>query len=85
MLTFQSVSIIVGTSTVSNIGEYFDFLLNQSRHCAHSNLSRSRTFAPDGLMQKRHMSGNEISITEADRWFREGVDVDQVEIAERDG
>ncbi|GAA5990025.1 hypothetical protein JCM5350_003412, partial [Sporobolomyces pararoseus] len=42
------------------------------------------TFATDGLMQKRHMSGNEIPITEADRWFREGVEVDQVEIAERD-
>ncbi|GAA5882897.1 hypothetical protein JCM16303_006633 [Sporobolomyces ruberrimus] len=43
------------------------------------------TFASDGLMQKRHMSGNEIAIKEEDRWFEKGVDVDRVEISERDG
>ncbi|GAA6060661.1 hypothetical protein JCM10212_001217 [Sporobolomyces blumeae] len=43
------------------------------------------TFAQDGLMQKRQMSGNEISIEEEERWFRDGVDVDDVEIPERDG
>ncbi|KPV74169.1 uncharacterized protein RHOBADRAFT_8528, partial [Rhodotorula graminis WP1] len=32
------------------------------------------TFAPDGLMQKRHMSGNEVAIFEAERWFKDGVD-----------
>lgn len=36
-------------------------------------------------MQKRHMSGNEIAIKEEDRWFEKGVDVDRVEISERDG
>ncbi|GAA5940139.1 hypothetical protein JCM10213_008341 [Rhodosporidiobolus nylandii] len=43
------------------------------------------TFAPDGLMQKRHMSGNEIAIQESERWFQDGVDVDQVHISDRDG
>jgi hypothetical protein len=31
------------------------------------------------------MSGNEIPIDEGARWFKEEVDVDQVEIDERDG
>ncbi|GAA5933699.1 uncharacterized protein JCM15063_001386 [Sporobolomyces koalae] len=43
------------------------------------------TFASDGRMQKRHMSGNEITITQEERWFQDGVDIDSVEIAERDG
>ncbi|GAA5833040.1 hypothetical protein JCM11251_006489 [Rhodosporidiobolus azoricus] len=43
------------------------------------------TFAPDGLMEKRHMSGNEVVIKEEERWFTEGVDVDQIHIADRDG
>ncbi|KAI0401568.1 hypothetical protein F4802DRAFT_421318 [Xylaria palmicola] len=41
------------------------------------------TFAPDGLMRKRQMSGNDVPIDEADRWFRDGVDVNAVEIDER--
>ncbi|KAJ4994309.1 duf1348 domain containing protein [Stagonosporopsis vannaccii] len=40
------------------------------------------TFAEDGKMRKRQMSGNEIEITEADRWFKDGVDVNEVEISE---
>ncbi|GAA5825822.1 hypothetical protein JCM5353_002446 [Sporobolomyces roseus] len=43
------------------------------------------TFAPDGLMQKRQMSGNEVEIEEGERWFKDGVVVDDVEISERDG
>jgi len=31
------------------------------------------------------MSGNEIAIKEEERWFKDGVDVDDVEINERDG
>ncbi|EMR63951.1 hypothetical protein MGN70_013483 [Eutypa lata] len=41
------------------------------------------TFAADGLMRKRQMSGNDVSIAEAERWFRDGVDVNLVEIGER--
>ncbi|RYO88959.1 hypothetical protein DL764_008649 [Monosporascus ibericus] len=41
------------------------------------------TFAPDGLMRKRQMSGNDVSIAEEERWFRDGVDVDSVDIDER--
>lgn len=36
-------------------------------------------------MQKRQMSGNEVEIEEGERWFKDGVDVDDVEISERDG
>ncbi|GAA5954673.1 hypothetical protein JCM3765_003851 [Sporobolomyces pararoseus] len=62
--------------------EYF----NQTENCWKRTYGLEHwTFASDGLMQKRHMSGNEISIGEEDRWFKEGVDVDEVEIAERDG
>ncbi|KAI5474604.1 hypothetical protein MNV49_002736 [Pseudohyphozyma bogoriensis] len=43
------------------------------------------TFADDGLMKKRHMSGNEISIGDDDRWFKPGVDVDAVEISDVHG
>ncbi|MCJ1435648.1 hypothetical protein MMC27_005023 [Xylographa pallens] len=41
------------------------------------------TFDMDGRMRKRMMSGNDVEIGEADRWFREGVDVDGVEIGEK--
>ncbi|KAF3045284.1 hypothetical protein E8E11_006024 [Didymella keratinophila] len=40
------------------------------------------TFAEDGKMRKRQMSGNDIEICEADRWFKEGADVNEVEISE---
>lgn len=40
------------------------------------------TFAPDGRMRKRQMSGNDVVIEEGERWFREGVDVNAVEIGE---
>lgn len=39
------------------------------------------TFAADGRMEKRMMSGNDIEIGREERWFHEGVeDVDTVEI-----
>ncbi|KAF2830195.1 DUF1348-domain-containing protein [Ophiobolus disseminans] len=40
------------------------------------------TFADDGKMRKRQMSGNDVGISEADRWFKEGVDVNEVQISE---
>ncbi|KAI5238976.1 DUF1348-domain-containing protein [Aureobasidium subglaciale] len=40
------------------------------------------TFADDGKMRKRQMSGNNIEINEAERWFKEGVDVNSVDISE---
>lgn len=36
-------------------------------------------------MAKRHMSGNEVTIFENDRWFRDGVNPDDVEVYDRDG
>ncbi|KAF2798898.1 DUF1348-domain-containing protein [Melanomma pulvis-pyrius CBS 109.77] len=40
------------------------------------------TFAEDGKMRKRQMSGNDIEIGESDRWFKNGVDVNEVDISE---
>ncbi|RMZ14357.1 hypothetical protein D0862_02042 [Hortaea werneckii] len=40
------------------------------------------TFAEDGRMRKRMMSGNDIEISDAERWFKDGVDVNEVEISE---
>ncbi|UNI22963.1 hypothetical protein JDV02_008806 [Purpureocillium takamizusanense] len=41
------------------------------------------TFAPDGLMRKRQMSGNDVAIAEEERWFKDGVDVHDVDISEK--
>ncbi|KAI1196333.1 hypothetical protein F5X97DRAFT_325613 [Nemania serpens] len=41
------------------------------------------TFAPDGLMRKRQMSGNDVAIDHEERWFVDGVDVNSVEISEK--
>ena len=59
------------------------------------------TFADDGKMRKRQMSGNDVEIDESgeslvvltltddslliyllDRWFKDGVDVNEVDISE---
>lgn len=42
------------------------------------------TFAQDGKMEKRMMSGNDVMIEggEDRRWFKEGVNVDEVEIGQ---
>ncbi|KAI0393032.1 DUF1348-domain-containing protein [Xylariaceae sp. FL0594] len=41
------------------------------------------TFAPDGLMRKRQMSGNDVAIAEGERWFTDGVDVNSVDLSEK--
>lgn len=41
------------------------------------------TFADDGRMRKRQMSGNDVEISEEDCWFKDGVDVNTVEISEK--
>jgi uncharacterized protein len=38
---------------------------------------------PNGLMRKRMMSGNDVKISDDERWFKDGVDVDSVDISER--
>lgn len=38
------------------------------------------TFDDDGLMRKRQMSGNDVAISESDRWYKDGVDVNTIEI-----
>jgi nuclear transport factor 2 (NTF2) superfamily protein len=40
------------------------------------------TFAEDGRMRKRQMSGNDVEIQESDRWFVDGIDVNEVYIGE---
>ncbi|KAF4549852.1 Hypothetical protein D9617_19g101570 [Elsinoe fawcettii] len=41
------------------------------------------TFAPDGKMKKRQMSGNDIVLADGERWFRDGINVDEVDISEK--
>lgn len=41
------------------------------------------TFAENGLMRKRQMSGNDVAIDDAARWFKDGVDVNTVDISEK--
>ncbi|KAL7273370.1 hypothetical protein RUND412_003771 [Rhizina undulata] len=41
------------------------------------------TFEKNGKMRKRQMSGNDLKITESERWFKDGVDVNSVEIGEQ--
>ena len=40
------------------------------------------TFAADGRMRKRQMSGNDVELAEGERWFAGDVDVNTVEIGE---
>ncbi|KAH8927160.1 DUF1348-domain-containing protein [Atractiella rhizophila] len=42
------------------------------------------TFAPNGLMAKRQMSGNEIQIKEEERWFHENMTEDEVNAISQD-
>ncbi|TVY82188.1 hypothetical protein LSUE1_G005852 [Lachnellula suecica] len=41
------------------------------------------TFAEDGRMRKRQMSGNDVKISEQERWYKDGIDVNTVEISEK--
>ncbi|TFK76184.1 DUF1348-domain-containing protein [Pluteus cervinus] len=41
------------------------------------------TFADNGLMRKRMMSGNDVKISDEERWFKPGVDVNAVPISEK--
>ncbi|KAJ7625725.1 DUF1348-domain-containing protein [Roridomyces roridus] len=38
------------------------------------------TFDTDGLMRKRMMCGNDFPITPEERWFKEGVDIESVDV-----
>ncbi|KAJ4386736.1 hypothetical protein N0V93_009634 [Gnomoniopsis smithogilvyi] len=40
------------------------------------------TFAENGLMKKRQNSTNDVRILDSQRWFREGVDVNSVDIGD---
>ncbi len=40
------------------------------------------TFADDGRMRKRQMSGNDVPVRDEERWFADGVDVNEVDISE---
>ncbi|KAK1763530.1 hypothetical protein QBC33DRAFT_518483 [Phialemonium atrogriseum] len=41
------------------------------------------TFAENGLMRKRQMSGNDVKISDEERWFKNGIDVNSVDISEK--
>lgn len=40
------------------------------------------TFDENGMMRKRMMSGNDVILEEDERWFMDGVDVNDVTIPE---
>lgn len=44
------------------------------------------TFAEDGKMEKKRMCGIDLELGEngEERWFKDGVDVDCVELGEKD-
>ncbi|KAF2404395.1 DUF1348-domain-containing protein [Trichodelitschia bisporula] len=41
------------------------------------------TYSDDGRMRKRQMSANDVEIEESERWFKDGVDVNTVDISEK--
>ncbi|TVY23536.1 hypothetical protein LHYA1_G008229 [Lachnellula hyalina] len=41
------------------------------------------TFAEDGRMRKRQMSGNDVKIANEERWYKDRVDVNTVDISEK--
>ena len=41
------------------------------------------TFSEDGKMRKRQMSGTGVLISEDERWFKDGLDINAVEISEK--
>ncbi|KAJ7694573.1 hypothetical protein B0H17DRAFT_1057237 [Mycena rosella] len=41
------------------------------------------TFDASGLMRKRMMSGNDLAISDEERWFKDGVDIEAVVISEK--
>lgn len=41
------------------------------------------TFADNGLMRKRQNSTNDVKISGEERWFKDGVDVNTVDISEK--
>ncbi|KAF3765111.1 DUF1348-domain-containing protein [Cryphonectria parasitica EP155] len=41
------------------------------------------TFAENGLMRKRQSSINDVKISEDERWYKDGVDVNTVDISEK--
>ncbi|KAI8149406.1 hypothetical protein BJV82DRAFT_587970 [Fennellomyces sp. T-0311] len=41
------------------------------------------TFDENGKMRKRQMSGNNIKISEEERWFKDNIDVNTVDISEK--
>ena len=50
---------------------------------SHQIVSQDWTFAEDGRMKKRQMSGNDVAISEEERWFKDGVDVNSFPISDK--
>ncbi|OSD07979.1 DUF1348-domain-containing protein [Trametes coccinea BRFM310] len=62
--------------------EWFEEKADGSRQWYRTYGLEDWTFNSDGLMRKRHMSGNDVPISDADRWFKDGVDVNSVHITD---
>ena len=41
------------------------------------------TFAADGRMEKRQMSGNDVEISEEERWYKDGLDVEDASVSQK--
>lgn len=64
--------------------EWFELARDGSRQWYRCYGLEDWTFDDDGLMRKRQMSGNDVPITDEERWFGEDVaDEDSVEISEK--
>jgi len=62
--------------------EWFELAQDGSRQWYRCYGLEDWTFDDDGLMRKRQMSGNDVPITDEERWFSEDVaDEDSVEIS----
>ncbi|CAL1711051.1 unnamed protein product [Somion occarium] len=63
--------------------EWFDTKEDGSRQWYRTYGLEDWTFGDDGRMRKRQMSGNDVPITEEERWFKDGVDVNSLDISEK--
>jgi hypothetical protein len=63
------------------LGGIFNFVFLLSMLLTHLSI-QDWTFDVSGLMRKRMMSGNDLPISNNDRWFKPGVDIESVEITE---
>ena len=80
----------MGKGKVVSVRDSFNSLIWYEYQDSHDGMKWKRcygledwTFAEDGRMRKRQMSGNDLEISAEERWFKDGVDVNAVDITEK--